>query len=69
MKTARTRAGGLDREYIAAKNAMSTTGVEFHPALPCSCEAMLPAKRFVPGNQLSDIFNTDALQTLPEAVF
>ena len=28
-------------EYIAAKNAMSTTGVEFHPALPCSCEAML----------------------------
>ena len=41
MKTARTRAGGLDREYIAARNAMSTTGVEFHPALPCSCEAML----------------------------
>ena len=41
MKTARTRAGGLDREYIAAKNAMSTAGVEFHPALPCSCEMML----------------------------
>ncbi len=43
MKTARTRAGGLDHEYIAAKNAMSLTGVEFHPALPCSCEVMLRA--------------------------
>ena len=43
MKTARTRAGGLDREYIAAKNAMSLAGVEFHPSLPCSCEAMLQA--------------------------
>ena len=43
MKTARTRAGGLDCEFIAAKNAMSDTGVEFHPALPCSCEVMLQA--------------------------
>ena len=43
MKTARTRAGGLDREFIAAKNAMSLVGVEFHPSLPCSCEAMLQA--------------------------
>lgn len=43
MKTARTRAGGLDCEFIAAKNAMSDTGVEFHPGLPCSCEVMLQA--------------------------
>lgn len=43
MKTARTRADGLDREFIAAKNAMSSAGVEFHPAVPCSCEVMLQA--------------------------
>lgn len=41
MKTARTRAGGLDREFIAVKNAMGAAGVKFHPALPCSSEAVL----------------------------
>ena len=43
MKTARTRTGGVDQEDIAVKNAMSSAGVEFHPSLPCSSEAVLQA--------------------------
>ncbi len=39
----KTRANGDDREFIAVKNAMSVTGVEFHPTLPKSCEAVLQA--------------------------
>lgn len=41
MKTARTRVTGLDREFVAVKSAMTATGVEFHPALPNSCETIL----------------------------
>ncbi|MEG1562516.1 MAG: hypothetical protein RR365_02125 [Bacteroides sp.] len=40
-KVARTRASGYDREFIAVRSAMNETGVEFHPALPCPCEAIL----------------------------
>lgn len=40
-KAVRTRMGGVDQEYVAVKNAMSAAGVEFHPALPCSCETVL----------------------------
>lgn len=41
MKTAKTRTGGVDREFIAVKSAMTETGVEFNPAPPDSCEAIL----------------------------
>ena len=43
-KVSRTRASGvngIEREFIAVKNAMGETGVEFHPSLPCPCEAIL----------------------------
>lgn len=42
-KAARTRASGYDREFIAVKNAMIETGVEFHPALSCPCEMIMSA--------------------------
>lgn len=41
MKTARTRVTGPDKEFVAAKSAMTATGVEFHPALPNSYETIL----------------------------
>lgn len=40
-KVARTRVSGHDREFIAAKNAMIETGVEFFPLTSCSCEDLL----------------------------
>lgn len=40
-KAARTRVSGFDREFIAIKNAMIETGVEFHPALSSPCESIL----------------------------
>ncbi len=40
-KAARTRASGYDREFIAIKNAMIETGIEFHPALASPCEMIL----------------------------
>lgn len=40
-KAARTRASGVDREFAAVKSAMRETGVDFHPALPNSCETIL----------------------------
>lgn len=42
-KAARTRVCGHDREFAAVKNAMLETGVQFHPALPNSCETILYA--------------------------
>ncbi len=42
-KAARARAGGYDSEFIAVKNAMIVTGVEFHPTLPKPCEAVMQA--------------------------
>lgn len=42
-KVARTRVSGFDREFIAVRGAMSETGIEFHPTLPCPCEVMLEA--------------------------
>lgn len=42
-KAARTRVSGRDREFAAVKNAMVETGVQFHPALPNSCETILYA--------------------------
>lgn len=42
-KAARTRVSGRDREFVAVKNAMMETGVQFHPALPNSCETILYA--------------------------
>lgn len=41
LKAARTRVSGMDREFVAVKNAMTETGVEFHPALPNSCDTIL----------------------------
>ena len=41
MKAARTRVSGYDREFIAVKNAMMESGVEFYPTLPSPCEAVL----------------------------
>ena len=43
-KVARTRASGvngIEREFAAIKNAMSETGVEFHPSLPLNGEGIL----------------------------
>lgn len=40
-KAARTRASGVDREFVAVKSAMRETGVEFYPALLNSCETIL----------------------------
>lgn len=40
-KTARTRVNGYDGEFTAVKTAMSETGVEFNPTLPCSPEIVL----------------------------
>ena len=34
QKAARTRVSGCDREFVAVKNAMMETGVEFFPSLP-----------------------------------
>lgn len=42
-KAARTRVTGRDREFVAVKNAMMETGVQFLPALPNSCETILYA--------------------------
>lgn len=42
-KAARTRASGYDSEFVAVKNAMIVTGVEFHPTLSKSCEAVMQA--------------------------
>lgn len=42
-KTARTRASGCDSEFAAVRNAMSVTGVEFHPTLPKPCEVVMQA--------------------------
>lgn len=41
QKAARTRVSGYDREFIAVKNAMIETGVEFNPAVPSPCETVL----------------------------
>ena len=41
LRVARTRVSGYDREFIAARNAMIETGIDFFPTLPCSCEAIL----------------------------
>ena len=41
MKAARSRVSGVDKEFVAAKIAMADTGIEFHPALPNSCETIL----------------------------
>lgn len=41
MKAARTRVSGFDREFIAVKNAMIETGVDFYPALSSTCEDVL----------------------------
>ena len=41
MKAARTRVSGFDREFIAVKNAMAETGVEFFPTLPSPSEEVL----------------------------
>ena len=41
MKATRTRVSGYDREFIAVKNAMMESGVEFYPTLPSPCEAVL----------------------------
>jgi hypothetical protein len=38
---ARTRVSGCDMEFMAIKSAMSKTGVEFYPAMPCSCKTIL----------------------------
>lgn len=40
-KTARTRVSGYDREFIAVRNAMSETGVEFCTISPIPCETIL----------------------------
>ena len=42
-KTSRTRVNGYDGEFIAVKTAMSETGIEFNPTLPCSSEEVLRA--------------------------
>lgn len=42
-KVARTRVSGSDMGFISVRSAMSETGVEFHPALPCSEEDVLRA--------------------------
>ena len=41
MKSVRTRVSGEDREFIAVKNAMAETGVEFFPTLPSPSEEVL----------------------------
>ena len=41
MKATRARVSGYDREFIAVKNAMMESGVEFYPTLPSPCEAVL----------------------------
>lgn len=43
MATARTRMGGYEREFTAAKNVMMDVGVEFAPVTPCDCEKLLEA--------------------------
>lgn len=40
-KAARTRASGVDKDFVAVRSAMIEAGVEFHPALPNSCETIL----------------------------
>ena len=45
-KVARTRVCGYDSEFVAARNAMMETGVEFHPMIPCTCDDLM--------NQLGD---------------
>ena len=40
-KAARTRVSGFDREFIAVKNAMIETGVDFFPTLSSPCEEVL----------------------------
>jgi hypothetical protein len=41
MATARTRVNGYDRSFIAVKDAMIETGIEFHPVLSSPCETIL----------------------------
>ncbi len=41
MKAARTRVSGYDREFIAVKNAMIETGMNFYPTLSSPCEDVL----------------------------
>ena len=41
QKTARTRVSGCDREFVAVKNAMMETGVEFYPSLPSAPEEIM----------------------------
>ena len=40
-KAARTRVSGFDREFIAVKNAMIETGMDFFPTLSSPCEEVL----------------------------
>jgi hypothetical protein len=40
-KASRTRVNGHDRGFLAVKNAMIESGVEFHPALSSPCEDIL----------------------------
>lgn len=41
QKAARTRVSGCDREFVAVKNAMMETGVEFFPSLPSPPEDIM----------------------------
>ena len=41
QKAARTRVSGCDREFVAIKNAMMETGVEFFPSLPSPPEDIM----------------------------
>ena len=41
QKAARTRVSGCDREFVAIKNAMMETGVEFYPSLPSAPEEIM----------------------------
>jgi len=41
MKSVRTRVSGCDREFVAVKNAMMETGVEFYPSLPSAPEEIM----------------------------
>ena len=41
MATARTRAGGFDREFTAVKNAMRYVGIEFGDVTLCSSESLI----------------------------
>ncbi len=43
QKAARTRVSGCDREFVAVKNAMMETGVEFFPSLPSPPEDIMQA--------------------------